>query len=197
MNPIDLPLPLLIFLAHQFVLHRTHHSLDGWIFFRRVIGSRNADVAFQERQRFDHWAMALIIGTKLQHIQQSGHHPPVVIAIGGTHPQIHPIVIVRFWFLMHEGEAFLPTGLSVRFVKIALTGQLLLQGLPGYAPEGYRAVEAKLTLPAFEQQFRTWLLEDYHQRIHSEMKCIPHQRWEARGFCLACLTHKRNSTCCS
>ena len=37
-----------------------------------------------------------------------------------------------------------------------------------YAPEGYRAVEAALSLPAFEQKFRTWLLEDYHQRVHSE-----------------------------
>jgi putative transposase len=59
---------------------------------------------------------------------------------------------------------------------------LLLQDLPGYAPEGYRAVEAKLTLPAFEERFRTWLLEDYHQRIHSETKCIPQERWEAGGF---------------
>src|SRR6266516_3553146 len=60
--------------------------------------------------------------------------------------------------------------------------ELLLQELPGYAPEGYRAVEAKLTLPAFEEHFRIWLLEDYHQRVHSETKCIPHERWEAGGF---------------
>ena len=60
--------------------------------------------------------------------------------------------------------------------------QLLLQELPGYAPEGYRAVEAKLTLPAFEEHFRTWLLSDYHHRLHSETKCIPQECWEAGGF---------------
>ncbi len=60
--------------------------------------------------------------------------------------------------------------------------QLLLQGLPGYAPKGARAVEAKLTLPEFEQRFRTWLLEDYHHRVHSETKCKPAERWETGGF---------------
>ena len=62
--------------------------------------------------------------------------------------------------------------------------QLLLQDLPGYAPKGARAVEAELTLPEFEQRFRTWLLEDYHQRVHSEIECQPAERWEAGGFVL-------------
>src|SRR5713226_980298 len=43
--------------------------------------------------------------------------------------------------------------------------ELFLQDLPGYAPSGYKAVKATLTLPVFEQKFRTWLLEEYHQRI--------------------------------
>ncbi len=60
--------------------------------------------------------------------------------------------------------------------------ELLLQDLPGYAPEGYKGAEAKLTLAAFEQRFRTWLLEKYHTRIHSETKCAPAERWEAGGF---------------
>jgi putative transposase len=60
--------------------------------------------------------------------------------------------------------------------------QFLLQDLPGYSPKGSRAVEAKLTLPEFEQQFRTWLVEDYHHRVHSETKCQPTERWEAGGF---------------
>ena len=60
--------------------------------------------------------------------------------------------------------------------------QLLLQDLPGYAPKGARAVEATLTLPEFEQRFRTWLLEDYHHRTHSEIHCQPAERWEAGGF---------------
>src|SRR6266487_698559 len=60
--------------------------------------------------------------------------------------------------------------------------ELFLQDLPGYAPSGCKGVEAKLTLPVFEQQFRTWLLEEYHQRIHSETKCQPAERWERGGF---------------
>ncbi len=59
--------------------------------------------------------------------------------------------------------------------------ELFLQDIPGYAPKGYQA-EAQLTLPAFEQQFRTWLLSDYQHRVHSETKCKPASRWEAGGF---------------
>jgi putative transposase len=60
--------------------------------------------------------------------------------------------------------------------------ELLLQDLPGYAPEGSTGVEAKLTLPAFELRFRNWLLSDYHHRRHSEIKCTPASRWEQGGF---------------
>jgi putative transposase len=67
-----------------------------------------------------------------------------------------------------------------RFFKTV--NELLLQDLPGYAPEGSTGVEAKLTLPAFEQRFRNWLLSDYHHRVHSEIKCTPASRWEKGGF---------------
>jgi putative transposase len=60
--------------------------------------------------------------------------------------------------------------------------QLFLQDIPGYAPEGYAEAEATFTLPDFEQRFRTWLLEDYHRRIHSETGCLSKDRWEAGGF---------------
>jgi putative transposase len=60
--------------------------------------------------------------------------------------------------------------------------QLLLQDLPGYAPKGSTGVKANLTLPAFEQRFRAWLLSDYHHRIHEETKCKPLERWEAGGY---------------
>jgi putative transposase len=60
--------------------------------------------------------------------------------------------------------------------------QLFLQDVPGYAPKGYAEAEATLTLPAFEQRFRTWVLEDYHRRVHSETACQPKERWEAGGF---------------
>ena len=59
--------------------------------------------------------------------------------------------------------------------------ELFLQDIPGYAPKGYQA-EAQLTLPAFEQRFRTWLLSNYQHRVHSETKCAPAERWEAGGF---------------
>src|SRR6266496_5093926 len=60
--------------------------------------------------------------------------------------------------------------------------QLFLQDVPGYAPKGYPEAEATLTLPAFEQRFRTWLLEDFHHRVHSETGDQPKERWEAGGF---------------
>jgi putative transposase len=60
--------------------------------------------------------------------------------------------------------------------------QLFLQDVPGYTPKGYAKAEATFTLPAFEQRFRKWLLEDYHYRIHSETGCLPKDRWESGGF---------------
>jgi len=60
--------------------------------------------------------------------------------------------------------------------------ELFLQDLPGYAPASYKAAKATLTLAEFEQRFRTWLLSDYHIRVHSETNCCPAERWEGRGF---------------
>src|SRR5215831_8778372 len=60
--------------------------------------------------------------------------------------------------------------------------QLFLQDVPGYAPKGHAEAEAVFTLPAFEQRFRTWLLEDYHHREHSETGDRPKDRWEQGGF---------------
>ena len=60
--------------------------------------------------------------------------------------------------------------------------QLFLQDVPGYSPKGYPEAEATLTLPAFEQRFRKWLLEDYHRRVHSETGYQPKERWETGGF---------------
>ncbi len=59
---------------------------------------------------------------------------------------------------------------------------LLLQDLPGYSPKGHKGAQATLTLAAFEQKFCTWLLSDYHHRVHSETKCTPVERWEGGGF---------------
>ncbi len=60
--------------------------------------------------------------------------------------------------------------------------QLFLQDVPGYSPQGYPEAEAVLTLSAFEQRFRTWLLEDFHRRVHSETGHQPKERWERGGF---------------
>jgi putative transposase len=60
--------------------------------------------------------------------------------------------------------------------------QLFLQDVPGYSPKGYPEAKAVLTLPAFEQLFRKWLLEDFHHRVHSETGFIPKDRWEAGGY---------------
>jgi putative transposase len=60
--------------------------------------------------------------------------------------------------------------------------QLFLQGVPGFAPKGHREAEATLTLADFERRFWTWLLEDYHHRVHSETECQPKDRWERDGF---------------
>jgi putative transposase len=59
--------------------------------------------------------------------------------------------------------------------------ELFLQDLPGYCPKGYQA-EAHLSLPVFEETFRTWLLSDYQHRVHSETKCPPAERWEKGGY---------------
>ncbi len=60
--------------------------------------------------------------------------------------------------------------------------QLFLSHLPGYSPPGSKEGIATLTLPAFEAQFRAWLLEDYHYRSQKEINGAPQVRWEAGGF---------------
>ena len=51
------------------------------------------------------------------------------------------------------------------------------------APAG-GAVRGKptLTLADFETRFRTFLLDVYHRREHTETKMPPVERWEAHGF---------------
>lgn len=59
---------------------------------------------------------------------------------------------------------------------------LFLIGLPGYAPSGTRMPAPVLTLPELDQRFRTFLLDDYHHRMHGETGVPPQERWEASGF---------------
>jgi putative transposase len=60
--------------------------------------------------------------------------------------------------------------------------QLFLCEVPGYTPPGAPPAMPRLTVDAFEARLRTFLLEHYHQRIHSETAMAPQARWEAGGF---------------
>lgn len=78
-----------------------------------------------------------------------------------------------------------------RFFKTV--NQLFLCALPGYTPPGVTPpilptrtlptpVLTFLTLSELDARLSTFLLEDYHQRIHSETNMPPQERWEAGGF---------------
>ena len=60
--------------------------------------------------------------------------------------------------------------------------QLFLSMLPGYAPAGARQPKPTLALGELDQRLLTFLLDDYHQRIHSETGVAPQARWETGGF---------------
>jgi putative transposase len=60
--------------------------------------------------------------------------------------------------------------------------QLLLPHLPGFVGENGQTRGTPLSLSAFDAHFRTWLLEDYHERIQEEINSAPQARWEAGGF---------------
>jgi putative transposase len=60
--------------------------------------------------------------------------------------------------------------------------QLFLCTLPGYAPNGAPPGASLLTLPELDARLRDFLLDDYHQRVHSETRMAPQARWEASGF---------------
>jgi putative transposase len=60
---------------------------------------------------------------------------------------------------------------------------MLLCELPGYAPpQGPVRGQPQLTLGALDMRFRTFVLDVYHARPHSETHVPPQQRWEAGGF---------------
>lgn len=60
--------------------------------------------------------------------------------------------------------------------------QLFLCTLPGYAPNGAPPGASLLTVPELDTRLRDFLLDDYHQRAHSETRMAPQARWEASGF---------------
>jgi putative transposase len=60
--------------------------------------------------------------------------------------------------------------------------QLFLGDQPGYAPSGAPTPSPALTLTELDGRFRTFVLDDYHHRVQSEMGVSPQERWEAGGF---------------
>jgi putative transposase len=79
-------------------------------------------------------------------------------------------------------EAGMPRGRGriERFFRTI--NQMLLCGLPGYTPAGRPTGKTLLTLAAFESHLQDFILEQYHQRPHSETGVPPHVRWTAGGF---------------
>jgi putative transposase len=79
-------------------------------------------------------------------------------------------------------EAGMPRGRGriERFFRTL--NQMLLCDLPGYAPAGAPPGTTLLTLPEFETHLQRFILEQYHQRPHSETGVPPHARWAAGGF---------------
>ena len=60
--------------------------------------------------------------------------------------------------------------------------EMLLATLPGYAPEGHGDVAAVLTLEQLAERFKTWLLNEYMIREHSETGVAPKERWQTFPF---------------
>src|SRR5437016_7133687 len=62
------------------------------------------------------------------------------------------------------------------------TNQLFLCHQPGYTPAGSPPARPVLSLPELDVRLRTFLVETYQQRVHSETGVAPALRWEASGF---------------
>jgi len=79
-------------------------------------------------------------------------------------------------------EAGMPRGRGriERFFRTI--NQMLLCGLPGYTPAGPPTGQSLWTLAAFEAHLQQFILDQYHQKTHSETGVAPHARWAAGGF---------------
>lgn len=61
--------------------------------------------------------------------------------------------------------------------------QMCLSGLPGYTPPaGGVSGKPTLTLSEIDAHIREFLLTGYHQRVHSETKQTPKDRFAGEGF---------------
>ena len=75
-------------------------------------------------------------------------------------------------------EAGMPRGRGriERFLRTI--NQMLLCRLPGYTPTGAPMAKTLLPLSAFEAHLQHCILEQYHQRPHSETGVSPQARWK-------------------
>jgi putative transposase len=75
-----------------------------------------------------------------------------------------------------------PRGRGKRERFFRTVEQMLLPRLPGFVGDNGKIGGTCLSLTALDTHFQTWLLEDYHQRVHEEIKEAPQARWAASGF---------------
>jgi putative transposase len=64
----------------------------------------------------------------------------------------------------------------------ATTNQLFLCHQPGYTPAGSPPARPVLSLPELDARLRTFLVDTYQQRVHSETGVAPEARWTEGGF---------------
>jgi putative transposase len=87
---------------------------------------------------------------------------------------------------LHMGLVFSEAGMPRGRGKIErffrTVNQMLLCGLPGYTPTGLPSDHAILTMSALEAELQRFILDQYHQRPHSETGEPPQARWESGGF---------------
>jgi putative transposase len=87
---------------------------------------------------------------------------------------------------LHMGLVFSEPGMPRGRGKIErffrTLNQMLLRGLPGYTPAGLPPAHAVLTVSALETELPRFILDEYHQRPHSETGEPPQASWEGRGF---------------
>jgi putative transposase len=79
-------------------------------------------------------------------------------------------------------EAGMPRGRGKIERFFRTVNQMLLCGLPGYTPAGLPSDQAILTMSALEAELQRFILDQYHQRPHSETGEPPQARWESGGF---------------
>ncbi|MEU4223520.1 Mu transposase C-terminal domain-containing protein [Nonomuraea sp. NPDC026600] len=66
----------------------------------------------------------------------------------------------------------------------ATVHQMCLSALPGYAPANLpqRPEQGRLSLTQLDEALHHWIVNDYHERVHPEIRQRPADRWAAGGF---------------